>query len=687
MAFAQCLLEQWPCEVPDINKFNPDWLLDVMSAYSAVLPELQRMYHNYAFGLHLAQLQTLLTQRHSNVQLRLPASIQPASTFFKPPANYGLPRLRNDLMRTATAPIFSPSSPPLSPNKASTLNRDNVIHDTYLTPRKQLQGTARNNAPRDASRELRRLIEPFALSHSGIQRRYASQLQQSIDAFEHHSSGESSSMPNWSAPGLTSCDIHSIKCAIEDQLDQISRDLARSGPSMSQKQVQWLKSGGLWPAVTPVTVLEQLRSTSNCVFGSGMKESIIRFGLAITELQRQTRLRSYQESKETARLEEEQSNAGHTNWRPLEYPDWLLLEIESDLLIRKTQVEVALEIMAPRSGECSVLQLNMGQGKTSCIIPMVACLLADRKNLVRVSVPKALLQQTAQLLHNCLGGLIGREISHVPFSRRTSTKEENVRLFHRIHRDIQRKGGVMLTLPEHQLSFMLSGVQRVLDNRIPEADMMAKVQNWIQCHARDILDESDHTLAVKTQLIYPSGSQMAVDGHPHRWLVAEQILHLVDMHLYSLEHDFPHSIEVVRRPQGGFPFVFFLRPSVEEELIRRLKLDICQGARGIIPMESLDIGDKLAIKQFLSGGSIRPDSIDRIRSLCPDRPHLRQTVYLLRGYFVHRILIMTLKKRYGVQYGIHPSRDPVAVPFHAKGVPSEQSEFGHVDVSKLIPCR
>ncbi|KAF3059449.1 hypothetical protein GL218_04957 [Daldinia childiae] len=396
------------------------------------------------------------------------------------------------------------------------------------------------------------------------------------------------------------------------------------------------------------------------------------------------RMQSYQLSKENARYEEERLNVGHRNWRVEEYPDWLLLEVESNLLIRETQVEVALAIIAPESQANSVLQLNMGQGKTSCIIPMVAVLLADSKNLVRVSVPKALLHQTAQLLHGRLGGLVGREISHVPFSRKTPTKEDHIKLFHRIHRDIQRKRGVMLCLPEHQMSFMLSGLQRVLDQRIPEASMMVRVQKWLQSCARDVLDESDHTLAVKTQLIYPSGSQMSVDGHPHRWIVVEQILALMDMHLYDLATSFPQSIEVVRRSHGGFPFVFFLRPDVEEEMIKRLKVDVCRGTRGILPIDTIDPADRLAIKEFLSGGKVRPSSLDRINRLCPDRPHIRQTVHLLRGLFIHRILIMALKKRYGVQYGLHPSRKPVAVPFHAKGVPSEQSEFGHVDVAILL---
>jgi len=47
---------------------------------------------------------------------------------------------------------------------------------------------------------------------------------------------------------------------------------------------------------------------------------------------------------------------------------------------------------------------------------------------------------------------------------------------------------------------------------------------------------------------------------------------------------------------------------------------------------------------------------------------------------------MTLKKRWNVQYGLHASRDPIAVPFLAKGIPSEQAEWGHPDVAILFTC-
>ncbi|KAI1012047.1 hypothetical protein LB505_005620 [Fusarium chuoi] len=84
------------------------------------------------------------------------------------------------------------------------------------------------------------------------------------------------------------------------------------------------------------------------------------------------------------------------------------------------------------------------------------------------------------------------------------------------------------------MSFMLSGRQRLLDEQPAQAGPMIKVQEWLTRVSRDILDESDYTLAVRTQLIYPSGAQTTVDGHPHRWLVVEAVLRLVDNHLYGL---------------------------------------------------------------------------------------------------------------------------------------------------------
>lgn len=317
---------------------------------------------------------------------------------------------------------------------------------------------------------------------------------------------------------------------------------------------------------------------------------------------------------------------------------------------------------------------------------MVAAVLADTRNLLRVVIPQSLLLQTAQLLQARLGALIGRTTSHIPFSRKTPTSSEIIRTYYDIHKGIRASSGVVVALPEHILSFMLSGLQRLSDAHISEATQMIKVQNFMRKVCRDVLDESDFTLAVRTQLIYPSGLQTTVDGHPHRWETAEALLRLVEGHLWNLQQDFPRSIDVIARLQGGFPVIFLLRKDVEDALIARLVKDIVDGQTSILPVKGCTKSDRSAIKQFISEASVRPVITERIRQLFVDQPAAKQNAYLLRGLLVHRILLLTLKKRWNVQYGLHPHRDPIAVPYHARGCPSESAEFGHPDVAILFTC-
>jgi len=140
-----------------------------------------------------------------------------------------------------------------------------------------------------------------------------------------------------------------------------------------------------------------------------------------------------------------------------------------------------------------------------------------------------------------------------------------LRLHSEHHFEILNSCGVMLATPEHVLSYKLSGFQRLADSRLNEAQEMVEFQSWLTNTCRDVLDESDFTLAVKTQLIYPSGPQTAVDGHPHRWEVVQILLSLVEDHLIDLWGHFPQSIEVVKRP-GGFPMMHFLQTDVEDAL-------------------------------------------------------------------------------------------------------------------------
>jgi hypothetical protein len=176
-----------------------------------------------------------------------------------------------------------------------------------------------------------------------------------------------------------------------------------------------------------------------------------------------------------------------------------------------------------------------------------------------------------------------------------------------------------------------------------------------------VLDECDVSLAIRTQLIYPSGSQQTVDGHPNRWQTIQALLHLVISYLDDLVHNYPHSIEIVSRP--GFPLIYFLRKDVEDYLIDQIVQKICKGQTAILPVVDFDASAQRDIFDFITLPLVGAEVTDRIVGMFKDNGHLVDVVYHLRGLFVHRILLSTLKKRWNVQYGLHPARDPIAVPY------------------------
>jgi hypothetical protein len=209
---------------------------------------------------------------------------------------------------------------------------------------------------------------------------------------------------------------------------------------------------------------------------------------------------------------------------------------------------------------------------------------------------------------------------------------------------------------------------------------MIKVQDWLNSHARDLVDESDFVFSPRTALCFPSGNQTLVDGHPYRWRIIEAVLKLVESNVLLLQHEEPGAIEVVTRPNGGFPFVFFLKRNVEGLLISQVVGQIL-GEQSVFPLNDFSRSELAAIESFITKDRPSDEDIHFIDSV---KTETRKTIHLLRGLVVHRILLLTLKKRWNVQYGVDPRRDPIAVPFNAKGVPSDQSEWGHPDVAILF---
>ncbi|KAL2063392.1 hypothetical protein VTL71DRAFT_5197 [Oculimacula yallundae] len=675
-SLAEFLLKQWPCAEPSLEGFTARVMIDLSQAISIIRQEWLRLFQNLELSAYLSQVQLSLDKHHCPKRpFKLVDSKANAEIYPHPKLEPFLLALPVLLCQVAS------DSLPTSAGTTGINGRQNCAPMPVL---QQLmpnrQGLRVPPAPLSLEiQQLQNVVAVIAQSDSTVERKYGEDLGRSVTALK-----QSNFKPPQQHPQINS---HHLLALIAEARLEAHRKLQLIQDMLVAQSTghYWRKQGGLWPPVTPVSVLETLRSTSTFLFAGGVRNALINYALSVTALQRLLRLEDASQKGYWQRLVEEQENTGHHNWVPSQHPDWILLEIDANVLIRPGQVDVAYATISPASKSNSVLQMNMGQGKTSCIIPMAAAVLADSENLLRVIVPKSLLLQTAQLLHARLGGLIGRELRHVPFSRKTPTNPDTIEAFLGIHRKMQESSGVIIALPEHLLSFKLSGLQRLSDGLIPEAKSMIQVQRWLSERSRDIIDECDSILALRTQLIYPSGSQKTVDGHPIRWEIIETILGRVDGHLHNLQKSYPQSIEVIRREQGGFPVMFFLRKDVEDELIFRLIDDVYRGRTSIFPADCPQ-RDRQVIRDYISQAKVKKQTWDSVNKMFKNKPALRQSIHLLRGLFVHRILLMTLKKRWNVQYGLHPNRDPIAVPYHAKGTPSDQAEWGHPDVAILFTC-
>lgn len=317
---------------------------------------------------------------------------------------------------------------------------------------------------------------------------------------------------------------------------------------------------------------------------------------------------------------------------------------------------------------------------------MVAAVLANKQQLARIVIPRPLLLQSAQVMQTKLGGLVNREIMHIPFSRKTPPQMSLIQLFRRLHSTMRNRGGIMVSLPEHLLSFKLSGLQKLADGHLETSVAMVEIQDWLDNHSRDILDECDISLAIRMQLIYPSGSQASVDGHPVRWQVIQLLLSRTHDFITAVQSRYPNSVEIVGRIGGGFPLIFFLRKDAEDYLIQLLVRDICKGNSPFLPCAKFPTAVQDDIAAYISRENVRSELVRKITALFKDKQQLLKIANLLRGLFVHRILLSSLKKRWNVQYGLHPTRAPIAVPYLAKGVPSVAAEWGHPDVAILLTC-
>lgn len=215
---------------------------------------------------------------------------------------------------------------------------------------------------------LHKLVQSFIGSPSLIQQQYGQDLEDSIVAMAYDLVEQQQPHPEVNHIAPSTEDINVQIAAAERNLQQ---ELAILQRALSNQDVCyfWLSTGHLWPCQSLVTILEQLRLDNYSHLTSQLKRSLIHIGILVTKLQRLLRMHDAERCRDDKRLLQERNSIGHSNWNPGHYSEWLLLEIDNNMLIRPVQVEVAMAIISPLSNQNSVLQMNMGKGESAVIPP------------------------------------------------------------------------------------------------------------------------------------------------------------------------------------------------------------------------------------------------------------------------------------------------------------------------------
>lgn len=449
-----------------------------------------------------------------------------------------------------------------------------------------------------------------------------------------------------------------------------------------------LRLAGLWPTATAPTLLQLISKSHRDALPDEWRSMLVKYAREMCSLQRITRIVRFQAAKDQFAFNKEVDNTAHETWNPgfekqkLERDmDWLLFEIQNDMLIRPIQVEVALAMIESTGG---VLQLQMGDGKSSVILPLFCMsVAAPMEHLVRVVVLKSLAKETIASLSKSLSGLVQTPLYWLPFSRSTTVKEETATQLRDLWKECRSSRGILLALPEHLNSFRLIGKDQLTAGRLQVAQRLLAAQKFLDNNSRDIIDESDEVLKPAYELVYTNGAPRPLSGAPYRWDILLSVLDVIQARARDIHLRLPDGLEYKLNEQGAFATVRILTTEAKDALLEAVLQAIFAGAIPTLSFENCDSRTILVVSEFICSLEVG-DSVYRTVTTIFQGPQEVLAIHLLRGLFAWDFLAAAFEKRFFVNYGLDRTRCLSAVPYRSKGVPATAAEFAQPEMSSIL---
>ncbi|KAI0920155.1 hypothetical protein AcV5_009969 [Taiwanofungus camphoratus] len=660
---ADDLVRQWPCREPQTPPYDHPLLFDITTIMNKVKDRYLCWWQNYELHDHISEVQEILDHVRVAVPPTSPAPVHISPKIHLESQSPRYPSMTIDTLLRRDAPdtIFPPEIPP-----------------EILRMSKTYRGV-------DTER-LQSLLSEFQKpTRTALHRQYGSDLDESRKVLDNQL------IPIFPESMLYPFEaLMFFKNQCRQYLKNIYATICKTlSPRDPVESV--IFAAGQWPRLTPKSLLSLLVTTSSVALTPRWLTTLVSYARAFLLQQRSQRLmdfacrRSHEEffkELESSEIEEQVANRN---------TDWLVIQIESQFSMRPLQYDVAQEMAYPTAARNVVLQLNMGEGKSSVIIPLVAAELADGHKLVRVVVLKPLASQMFQLLVERLGGLANRRIFYMPFSRKIKTDLSRAQLIRNLYEICAQTRGILLVQPEHMLSFKLMGIDHLMCSMSSQASQIANSlvdsQRWLQMKSRDIIDESDEILHVRFQLVYTIGQRRPLEDNPDRWTTVQQLFTLVKKHIHSIHADYPQWVEFQDSFDGCYPYIRILHADAARTLMFNIAQDVVNGALSNHTLRLLPQHVRKAALRYITDIDISDDDpkAHLVQEFC--KGGTWNGVLLLRGLLAHKILEYVLtERRWRVDFGLDLSRSLLAVPYRAKDVPALSAEFGHPDVAIALTC-
>ncbi|KAI4522715.1 hypothetical protein K525DRAFT_268624 [Schizophyllum commune Loenen D] len=359
--------------------------------------------------------------------------------------------------------------------------------------------------------------------------------------------------------------------------------------------------------------------------------------------------------------------------------------LDSDVAVRELQSNIAVRMI---HGHNRLMQLNMGEGKSSVIIPIASASCSNGQDIVCVVVLKPLFGQMFHILSQRICDLVNRPVFYLPFNRDTPITSSSMRAVEDVLEACAKECGILLCQPDHLLSLQLMATSMQCSGVVTdEARLLIDIHQRLLRHSRYILDESDEILSVKYQLVYTDGQPGPLQDAPERWLVIQAVLDIISANVQSTARKHPDDVEIEdqgrRNECRRFGRIRILSSDACRDLLSASVTAIVhEGGIPFLHLRDLKREQLEETSQFISTYDVSMDVAQSVKVFSGDR---HNTLLLLRGLFAGDILSLALKeKRWRVDYGLDRGRTRLAVPYRAKDSPALRAEFGQPDVALVL---